>query len=365
MLFNSELFLFIFLPSIFLLFYTLKKGGSNFILLLASMLFYAWGEPRFFPVILLSVLIDYWLGAKIAANQYPRLFITIGVCSNAFLLIYFKYMDFFISATNSFLPSHEIPLLNIALPIGVSFIVFEKITYLVDIYRKHCLPATSIASYLLYVFLFPKLLAGPIIKYHDIAHQLNGPTHKMKDVGIGFKRFLLGLVKKVLLADTLGEVADAVFDTPANELIFLQAWFGVSCYTLQIYMDFSAYSDMAIGLCRMFGFRLLENFNMPYISKNFTEFWRRWHISLSSWIKEYLYLPMGGNKKGGLRTYFNLWVCFLLSGLWHGASWIFVLWGAYNGIFLIIDKLFWVKASRKLPGILNRSVPGEMRQKLS
>jgi alginate O-acetyltransferase complex protein AlgI len=246
------------------------------------------------------------------------------------------------------MPGINIP--QIALPIGVSFIVFEKITYLVDVYRGITKPARSVRLYALYVFFFPKLLAGPIIKYHDIAGQMETCPHAhIDDFVIGFSRFMLGVIKKVLLADALASGADLVFAHDPSGLGFADAWLGVIFFTFQIYFDFSGYSDMAIGLARMFGFRLLENFNMPYIATSISEFWRRWHMSLTGWIKEYLYFPLGGNREGALRTQFNLWICFLASGIWHGAAWTYVIWGAYNGLFLVLDRLFLLKWLARLP----------------
>jgi alginate O-acetyltransferase complex protein AlgI len=241
------------------------------------------------------------------------------------------------------------PVPSIALPIGVSFIVFEKITYLVDLYRRVGRPAESLANYLLYVFLFPKLLAGPIIKYHDIEQQLRTREWSLEDLSAGIVRFTWGLAKKVWIADPLGAVADEVFGLSPGDLSFGHAWLGLTCFTLQIYFDFSGYSDMAIGLARLMGFRLLENFNVPYMAQNFTEFWRRWHISLSSWIRQYLYAPLGGNRMSVVRTYFNLVLCFFLSGLWHGAKWSFIVWGVYHGVFLIVDKVGWLRLQLRLP----------------
>ena len=238
---------------------------------------------------------------------------------------------------------------KIALPIGVSFIVFEKITYLVDVYRGVTAPARSVSLYALYVFFFPKLLAGPIVKYHDIAGQMEAcPPAHVDDFVLGFSRFMLGVIKKVLLADALAGGADLVFAHDPAELGFVEAWAGVIFFTFQIYFDFSGYSDMAIGLARMFGFRLLENFDEPYIATTMTEFWRRWHMSLTGWIREYLYFPLGGNRRGALRTHFNLWLCFLASGLWHGAAWNYIAWGAYNGLFLVLDRLFLARVLGRL-----------------
>lgn len=359
MLFYSPIFLFYFLPISLLLVLATRGRWRDLMLLACSAGFYFWAEPRFFFIAVLSAVADFILCRWIfqyRGTPRAQLFMLLGVVLNVLLLVYFKYLDFFIDTVNTMFASMGVspqPLIGIALPIGVSFIVFEKITYLVDVYRGHGKPAKSLEKYLLYVLLFPKLLAGPIVKYHDIAAQLSNHRLSFRGWMEGFERFLLGLVKKVLLADTMGEIADTVFKWSPEQLGFGSAWLGVVCFTLQIYFDFSGYSDMAIGLARMFGFRLLENFNMPYVATSFTDFWRRWHISLSSWIREYLYFSLGGNRKGVSRMYFNLWLCFLISGLWHGANWTFVLWGAYHGGFLIIDKLFWLKLSQRLPHGIN------------
>jgi alginate O-acetyltransferase complex protein AlgI len=222
--------------------------------------------------------------------------------------------------------------------------------------RGKAAPAATLREYLLYVLLFPKLLAGPIVKYHDFAPQLRARRITADDLTEGFTRFLYGLAKKVLIADTMGEIVEQVFGLPPAQLGFANAWLGLACFTLQIYFDFSAYSDMAIGLARMCGFRLMENFNLPYVARSFTDFWQRWHISLSTWIREYLYLPLGGNRHGMARTIANLWLCFLLSGLWHGAQWTFVLWGAYHGLVLTAEKLFWLKAGARLPALLRTAL---------
>lgn len=358
MLFSSPFFLFIFLPCFLLLFYLAGNRFRDYVLLLGSFLFYFWGEPLFSCIAVLSALFDFWVGQQIYSasllNQQSKMktFVALGVIVNIAILFYYKYMNFFVGGISHLLfGENHFVFFNIILPIGVSFIVFEKITYIVDIYRGIGKPAASLLRYLNYVLLFPKLLAGPIIKYHDIEKQLVNHGYTLDDIGYGFRRFLLGLIKKVFLADTLAEIVNPIFAIPTGHLSTSLAWLGVICFTLQIYFDFSGYSDMAIGLSRMLGFRLNENFNMPYISKSFTEFWRRWHISLSSWIREYLYIPLGGNQVSQSRMYLNLWVCFLLSGLWHGANITFVIWGAYNGIFLILDRIFWLKLSSKLSPI--------------
>ena len=235
------------------------------------------------------------------------------------------------------LPGAGIPVLQVLLPLAISFFVFEKITYIVDVYRDICRPAVRLRDYLLFVFLFPKLLAGPILKFHEIQSQIARHSLGLDGLGEGLERFLTGLAKKVLIADTLAAPVEAVFAADPTQIGFGTAWFGALCFTVQIYFDFSGYSDMAIGLARMLGLRLPENFNQPYLATGFADFWRRWHISLSSWIREYLYVPLGGSRVSALRVYVNLWVCFLVSGLWHGANWTFLAWGAFHGLFVCAD----------------------------
>jgi alginate O-acetyltransferase complex protein AlgI len=316
-------------------------------LLIASVLFYLWGEPVFVLVLLLSTTADYALSFYLTdkvPHRSRRLALTAGIAGNLGLLIVYKYADFLLGNFNALLSPfgpHLLPLLHIALPIGVSFVVFEKITYLVDTYRGVSQPAASVWDYALFVFFFPKLLAGPILKYHEMRDQIAAPPPiQWRDFGGGFLRFARGLGRKLLIADPLGAFANQVFSADPANLGASYAWLGLACFAVQIYFDFAGYSDMAIGLARMLGFRLRENFNAPYISQSLTEFWRRWHISLTTWIRDYLYRPLGGNRQGEARTYLNLWICFLASGLWHGASWNFVLWGAYNGLFLTLDRMF-------------------------
>ncbi|SLM49148.1 Membrane bound O-acyl transferase MBOAT family protein [Nitrospira japonica] len=359
MLFNSPIFLFAFAPLFFVIYFSLKPSLRNPFIVASSIAFYAWGEPSFIGVVLFSASGDWFIGnALYLANREEkrRWLLVLGICLNIGILAYFKYAGFFVDNLNDLLFNLNLtpfPAMTVALPIGVSFIVFEKITYLVDIYRRLGPPASSITSYLLYVLLFPKLLAGPIVKYHDICNQLRARTPQLEDVTEGLLRFLIGLGKKVLLADTMQEAVDQVFGLSAADLGTLNAWLGTVCFTLQIYFDFTGYSDMAIGLARMMGFRLLENFNRPYIATSITEFWRRWHISLSTWIREYLYIPLGGNRVPAWRMYCNLWLCFVLCGLWHGASWTFVLWGVFHGTLLIVDKIWWLEAQKSLPRLLN------------
>ncbi len=365
MLFSTPFFLFVFLP-VFVALYWLVPARRAW-LLLGSSVFYAWSEPVFLLVVLASALLDWLLGRGIVALPPARrgarkLLVAAGVASNLGLLLYVKYTAFGVQSLNALLAHahvgwwHPLTVPVIALPLGVSFIVFEKITYVVDLYRGTARPAASLLDYANYVLLFPKLLAGPIVKYHDISAQLGRPTHRYEDVREGLIRFIHGLAKKVIIADTLSPTVDRVFTLPAAQLDPGTAWLGLLCFTFQIYFDFSGYSDMAIGLGRILGFRLLENFNHPYLATSFTDFWRRWHISLSTWIKEYLYIPLGGNRRGVARSYANLGLCFVLSGLWHGASWNFVLWGCAHGAALVADRAFWLRAQQALPRALNMAL---------
>ena len=347
MLFYEPLFLTIF-PAVYA-FYLLATGASakKWMLLVVSTLFYLWGEPVFVLVLFASTAIDYALSFYLndpTPVRTRRLALASGIAGNLAVLIVYKYADFLAENLNlAFAPlvAYRIPLLHLALPIGVSFVVFEKITYLVDTYRGTSRPAASFADYCLFVLFFPKLLAGPILKYHEMKDQIaSPPAVGWSDFGQGFLRFARGLGRKLLIADPLGVFVNQVFAADPASLSTTHAWLGLASFTLQIYFDFAGYSDMAIGLARMLGFRLKENFNSPYIAQSITEFWRRWHISLTTWIRDYLYMPLGGNRRGDARTYINLWICFLASGLWHGASWNFVLWGAYNGLFLTLDRLF-------------------------
>ena len=364
MLFSTPFFLFIFLPLFFALYWVLPC--RRVFLLLGSSVFYAWSEPKFLLVVYASALLDWLLGRCIAAlgpdlkeGKTGKWIVGAGVVSNLGLLVYYKYTAFGVNGLNVLLAHYgitpfQVP--GIILPLGVSFIVFEKITYLVDLYRGIARPATSLLDYFNYVLLYPKLLAGPIVKYHDIAPQLAHPTHRYEDLRDGLIRFIQGLAKKTIIADTLAPAADRVFSSSAAALDTGSAWLGLVCFTLQIYYDFSGYSDMAIGLARILGFRLQENFHHPYLATSFTDFWRRWHISLSTWIKEYLYIPLGGNRVSATRGYFNLGVCFVLSGLWHGASWNFVLWGCVHGAVLVADRAFWLQAQKALPRGVNMAI---------
>ncbi len=347
MIFSSLTFLFLFLPLALAAYYACPARHRNRVALAASGFFYAWGAPRFVIVLFVSSLLDYWMSQALPEGRRTpgarKGVLATAVAMNISLLLYFKYANFFVAEWNGWLArfgATEVSWTAIALPIGISFFTFQKVSYLVDVYRGTAKVARNAADYLLYVVLFPQLIAGPIVRYHDVAMQLEKRDHTRERFFTGILRFCQGLGKKVLVANTLAEVADAAFGAAPASLSCGWAWMGVLAYAFQIYFDFSGYSDMAIGLGRLMGIEFLENFNRPYISRSITEFWRRWHISLSNWMREYLYIPLGGNRKGVWRTYANLWLVFLVSGFWHGAAWNFVAWGAFHGFFLCLDKLF-------------------------
>jgi len=355
MVFSSIHFLLYFLPICLLIYFFLPRGWKNGFALLASILFYAWGAPKFIVLVGFSLVVDFYLVQLFdqAIGKLRKILFRVSVSINVLLLLVFKYFNFFQSNVNSLFDSLGIApwgLLHIALPIGISFITFQKISYLIDCYDKKVDPQKSLVNYALYILLFPQLIAGPIVRYKEIAAQLIDRSHQDNiDYKLsGFFRFIIGLAKKVLIADTLGIVVDQIFAIPGAEMGMLMAWIGIVAYSFQIYFDFSGYSDMAIGIARMMGFVFPENFNFPYISKNITEFWRRWHITLSNWMRDYLYIPLGGNQVSTQRLYFNLCTVFLLSGLWHGAAWTFIFWGAFHGLFLIFDRLFLIKLIRPL-----------------
>jgi alginate O-acetyltransferase complex protein AlgI len=343
MLFSSPLFLFLFLPVVLVAYFAMPKGLRNSFLVLASILFYAWGEGVYSVVMLLSMSINYVFGRLIDdyRNQ-AKWILALAVAANLAPLIFFKYMAFFVQNAAPVLQLVGIRNLRIDhahLPLGISFFTFHSISYLVDIYRRDAAAQRRPIDLALYISFFPQLIAGPIIRYHDIADQLRNRIVRAEDFATGIQRFIIGLAKKVIIANTVAGPADKIFALASDQLTAPLAWLGIICYTLQIYFDFSGYSDMAIGLARMFGFRFLENFNYPYISSSIQEFWRRWHISLSNWFRDYLYIPLGGNRVAPARVYFNLVLVFVLCGLWHGASWNFVLWGALHGAFLIFERL--------------------------
>jgi alginate O-acetyltransferase complex protein AlgI len=345
MLFTQPAFVFLFLPLVLLVHRLTPPAARNLLLLAASLLFYAWGEGFFVLVMLGSITFNYVIGLLVEAGR-PRgrskLFLILGVIGNLGLLLTFKYADFLVSNLNSVLVRLALPpfsMPHMHLPVGISFFTFHALSYITDIYRRDAVVQRNPVRLALYITLFPQLIAGPIVRYHDIADQLVRRMAGRICFTEGIRRFILGFAKKMLLANVMAVPADKIFAIPTHQLTTPVAWLGVVCYAMQIYFDFSGYSDMAIGLGRMFGFRFLENFNYPYISRSITEFWRRWHISLSTWYRDYLYIPLGGNRRGTLRTYLNLVIVFFLCGLWHGASWTFVVWGLFHGTFLVLERL--------------------------
>ena len=344
MVFSSITFLFFFLPGVLLLYWLAGKKGRNLLLLFASLLFYAWGEGIYLLLMLASISINYICGRAIHAYQSRpsgRYFLVLGIILNLGLLGYFKYAQFLTENINYLLGILEIPLIDlnpIRLPIGISFFTFQALSYIIDVYRQKNEPQKNFINLGLYISLFPQLIAGPIVRYHDIARQLADRRVTTENFTVGIQRFFFGLSKKVLLANPMAVIVDQIFALPGTELTAPVAWLGVFCFTLQLYYDFSGYSDMAIGLGRMFGFHFLENFNYPYISRSFDEFWRRWHISLGTWIRDYVYFPLGGSRLGEVRTQINLFIIFFLCGLWHGASWNYAIWGVYNAFFILIER---------------------------
>ncbi len=360
MAFSSVIFLFFFLPVFFLVYYLSPQKIKNPVILLASIFFYSWGGPLFVFVILGTTLLDFFLVRAMYHSEKNKLiYLIISLSVNVGLLFYFKYFNFFIDNLNSVISlsgGEKIFIEKIILPIGISFYTFESITYIIDVYRKEHKPLDNFWDYQLYIMLFPKLIAGPIVRYHQIADQITGrfKNDNIQNRLSGLMRFIIGLSKKVLLANVFGEVADHIYDElTVDQQTTFYLWIASFAYTLQIYFDFSGYSDMALGLCMMMGFRLPENFNFPYISGSITEFWRRWHISLGAWMKNYLYIPLGGNKITKLISYRNLVIVFLLSGLWHGASWNFILWGAFHGFFLVVERLFLLRYLEKIPKLIS------------
>lgn len=326
-------------------YYLVPWRAKNSVALIGSIFFYAWGEPVFVFLLMVLSYANYAISRAMVRAPDQRLkrqYLTLSLVLNVGALSFFKYANFLVSQVNSLLGLADwgpMPWREIALPIGVSFFTFQKISYMVDVYRGTARVARSFHDFALFVALFPQLIAGPIIRYHDVDEQVRFRTHTLEKFFEGLWRFSVGLAKKVLIANLMGKVADAAFSANPETLPTAYTWMGVLCYSLQIYFDFSGYSDMAIGLGLMMGFRFLENFRHPYISASVTEFWRRWHISLSNFMREYLYIPLGGNRGSNLRTYANLWTTFLLSGLWHGAAWNFVIWGGLHGLYLTLERM--------------------------
>lgn len=354
MVFSSLTFLMLFLPSVLLIYFAVPRQGKNAVLFIFSLLFYAWGEPIYVGLMIFSTVLDYtcgWLVEKYRGTSKQKIGLLISVFTNLSLLFFFKYTDFFIGTINTVFGT-DIAMLNLPLPIGISFYTFQTMSYTIDVYRGDAKVQKNILSFGAYVSLFPQLIAGPIVRYQDVADQLNERTHSFDRFGDGVKRFVTGLGKKVLLANNIGLLWDAISKTAAENLTTLAAWLGIIAFAFQIYFDFSGYSDMAIGLGKMFGFEFLENFNYPYTSKSVTEFWRRWHISLGTWFRDYIYIPLGGNRKGLPIQIRNIAIVWLLTGFWHGASWNYVLWGVFYGLLLMAEKLFLLKWLKKAPAFV-------------
>jgi len=354
MVFSEPTFLFFFLPVIIGFYFLSPVRFRNYFLLAASLFFYSWGEELYVLVLIASISQNYVFGILINYFRNSKLslwFLLAGVFSNLAWLGYFKYFNFVMENV----PSGFIEIGNIHLPIGISFFTFQALTYLIDLYARRIEVQKDPFKLALYISLFPQLIAGPIVRYAEVERALTTRRTTRGDFASGFFRFVLGLAKKTLIADNLGLLADQIFDIPNEGLSGSVAWLGVICYSLQIYFDFSAYSDMAIGLGRIFGFKFPENFNYPYIAQSVTDFWRRWHMTLSRWFRDYLYIPLGGNRNGTARTYVNLFVVFLLCGFWHGASWNFILWGGYYGFFLMVERMGLGKFIPRLPRVFRHS----------
>lgn len=354
MVFSSILFLFYYLPIVLVIYFISPRKYRNLILFLSSLFFYSWGEPKYIWIMLFSTVVDYTCGRKVHFHKThdnitkAKLWLTVSIFTNLGLLAFFKYSDFLIGNVNN-LFNASIPLLGFALPIGISFYTFQTMSYTIDVYREETTVQNSIISFGTYVTLFPQLIAGPIVRYKTIADELDNRIETFDLFGEGVKRFILGMGKKVLLANSIGQVWENISNGNISTLPTLTAWIGILAFSFQIYFDFSGYSDMAIGLGKMFGFNFLENFNYPYMSRSITEFWRRWHISLGTWFKEYLYIPLGGNRVSKILNIRNILIVWMLTGIWHGASWNFALWGLYFGVILIIEKFILMKYLEKLP----------------
>lgn len=355
MVFSSLTFLFVFLPIVLLIYYISPRPLKNFVILLFSLIFYAWGEPKFIFLIILSILINYIGALQIVKNSSDTekrkfIFITLLLIDIS-ILFFFKHYGFIISSIGS-LFGIDLVIRDIPLPLGISFYTFQQISYIIDVYTKKTKVQKNLINFAAYITMFPQLIAGPIVKYNDIESQLKNRNENLTQFSSGVHRFIIGLGKKVLLANSIGAIWSEIKVIPLNEISILTSWIGIIAFALQIYFDFSGYSDMAIGLAKMFGFEFLENFNYPYISKSVTEFWRRWHISVGTWFREYLYIPLGGNKKGNLIQIRNLFVVWFTTGLWHGASFNFIAWGIYFGVILFIEKIIFKNILNKLPSFL-------------
>ncbi len=355
MVFSSSIFLFYFLPIFLVLYYVVRPKYKNITALLFSVFFYAWGAPDMVYIVVGSLIVDYYIVKALSKSDKNRkLLLLLSVFVNIGMLAYFKYANFFVENVNVIITSfggHAAKWTDVILPIGISFFTFQKLSYTVDIYRKESKALNSFVDYAMYILLFPQLIAGPIVRYNEIESQITdrSANETWDNRFSGFFRFIIGLSKKLLIANTLGAKVDEIFALAPADMSTSMAWIGIIAYSFQIYYDFSGYSDMAIGIGKMIGFNFPENFNNPYVSKNITDFWRRWHMTLSRWMRDYLYIPLGGNRvKTKARFFFNLWIVFFLSGLWHGAAWPFIAWGVFHGLFLVLDRLFLEKFTNKI-----------------
>lgn len=347
MLFSSIPFLYYFLPSVLILYFIAPKKLKNTVLMLSSLVFYGWGEPKYVILMIASIVIGYFSGILIEAfseKKLSKVFLGISVAVNLGFLAYFKYADFFIENFNT-VTGLSVSLLRIALPIGISFYTFQILSYTIDVYRKDVPAQKNIINLAAYITMFPQLIAGPIVRYSDIAKQLDERTHSFENFSKGIRRFILGLGKKILIANSLGELCDIFKASDDKSVLFY--WLYAVAFGLHVYFDFSGYSDMAIGLGRLFGFHFSENFNYPYISKSATEFWRRWHMSLGTWFRDYVYIPLGGNRVSKIRWFFNIFVVWFLTGFWHGAAWNFIIWGLFFAVLLVLEKLVLLKYLNK------------------
>lgn len=362
MVFSTPLFLFYFLPVFLVLYYVSSQKIQNILLLIASIFFYGWGAPKFIFIVLGSLLVDFYIIKKMSTleNRSRKLWLVFSIVLNTSFLLYFKYANFFVENLNevrSLFNLAQFEWTKVLLPIGISFFTFQKMSYTIDVYRKNGDPLESVFDYALYILMFPQLIAGPIVRYKEVEKQLHdrSQNNSFDNRIIGFLRFSIGLGKKVLIANVLAKQVDLIFAVSPDFFSSTTAWVGLLAYSFQIYFDFSGYSDMALGLGKFLGYEFPENFNFPYISQNISEFWRRWHMTLGNWMKDYLYIPLGGNRVKISRIYINLIIVFTLSGFWHGAAWTFIAWGAYHGLFLIADRLFlikWYKKIGKIPSII-------------
>jgi len=356
MVFSSPIFLFLFLPVVLAIYFALRGlRARNWWLLVASFLFYAWGEPAFILLLLVSTAVNFFLGKWVenTGESLPRKrVVAVAVVLNVGFLAFFKYTGLAVTSLNQALASVNVsalPVPQIALPIGISFFTFHALSYIIDIYRRKRSAARHPQDVALYIFFFPQLIAGPILRWNAIGPQLEHRIHNTAKFAEGVRRFVGGLAKKMIIANSVAVPADQIFALPADELSASVAWLGLACYTIQIYFDFSGYSDMAVGLGKMFGFQFIENFQFPYTAQSIRDFWHRWHISLSTWFRDYVYIPLGGNRVSVARNHVNLVAVFFLCGLWHGASWTFVIWGLYHGLFLVFERTRWGVALARFP----------------